>query len=73
MPAVTPLPLPRHASSFDAVIAALDAAGDPNGRVEADEGKLIAADLARATAKSANNGWSWEQARADHAQRRDGR
>lgn len=73
MSAVVPFPAPRRASSFDAVLAALDAAGDPNGRAEADERRLIAADLARAAAKSVDDGWAWEQARADHAQRRAGR
>lgn len=112
-----PFPTPRRASSFDAVLAAMDAAGTPNGRIVAQAGRIVDIDWQAVDAaitdlpgtlaamkaarpvsppaiamseplpeaeceridaavhqlKTRGGGWAWEQDRADHAQRRDGR
>lgn len=40
-----PFPTPRRASSFDAVLAAMDATGEPCGRIVADERRLVEIDM----------------------------
>lgn len=74
-------------TSVDAIIANMDATGDPQARrdaieghvfnvepwSEAEEAECVRIDLARHDLKTRDGGWAYEQHRADHALRRDGR
>ena len=41
MTTIIPFPTPRRASSFDAILAAMDATGEPNGRIVANDARLV--------------------------------